>query len=38
LIAFRREVLALQAALLIESQLARQLSRSYKTTIHDVFE
>ena len=36
--AFRHEVLALQAALLIEAQLAKQLSRSYKSTIADVFE
>jgi hypothetical protein len=36
--AFRHEVLALQASLLIESQLAKQLSRSYRTTIAEVFE
>jgi hypothetical protein len=36
--AFRREIQALQASLLIEKQLAEQLSRSYKSTIADVFE
>ena len=36
--AFRHEVLALQGRLLIEAQLAKQLSRSYKSTIAAVFE
>ena len=36
--AFRHEVLALLAALHIEAQLAKQLSRSYKSTIAGVFE
>jgi hypothetical protein len=35
---FRHEVLALQGRLLIEAQLAKQLSRSYKSTITAVFE
>jgi hypothetical protein len=36
--AFRHEVLALQASMLIEGQLAEQLSRAYKNTLADVFK
>ena len=36
--AFRRDVLALLGELTVEGQLAEQLSRSYKSTIADVFE
>ena len=36
--AFRHEILALQASLLIEGQLAEQLGKSYRSTIADVFD